>query len=34
MVARVPPALAKLKRNGIEHRIGLIPLGGDVRIRQ
>jgi regulator of sigma E protease len=27
-----PPALAKVRRNGIEYGIGLIPLGGMVRI--
>jgi regulator of sigma E protease len=27
-----PPALAKIKRNGIEYGIGVIPLGGLVRI--
>ena len=27
-----PPALAKFKRNGIEYGIGMIPLGGLVRI--
>jgi regulator of sigma E protease len=27
-----PPALAKIKRNGIEYGIGMIPLGGLVRI--
>jgi regulator of sigma E protease len=27
-----PPALAKVKRNGIEYGIGMIPLGGLVRI--
>jgi membrane-associated protease RseP (regulator of RpoE activity) len=27
-----PPALAKVKRNGVEYGIGMIPLGGYVRI--
>src|SRR5207302_3834720 len=27
-----PPAIAKVKRNGIEYGIGAIPLGGYVRI--
>src|SRR4051794_5820540 len=27
-----PPALAKVRRNGIEYGIGAIPLGGYVRI--
>jgi len=27
-----PPALAKVRRNGIEYGIGVIPLGGMVRI--
>src|SRR6476660_804314 len=27
-----PPALAKVRRNGIEYGIGAVPLGGYVRI--
>ena len=27
-----PPALYKVKRNGIEYGIGMIPLGGMVRL--
>ena len=27
-----PPAIAKIKRNGIEYGLGAIPLGGLVRI--
>src|ERR1700757_4220059 len=27
-----PPALAKIRRNGIEYAIGLIPLGGMVQL--